>query len=79
VEKGVRKMDFIEGVYVFLEGIGKLQTEDNLKISLLAFKPLKLLHPLHGWVPCIYQGDGIVVHPQGKGLLQNGDAIRIMK
>jgi Trk K+ transport system NAD-binding subunit len=72
-------VDSIQGKYRMIDGSGKLSFENNGIMPLVAGKALKILHPVHGWVQGIYQGNGEVVLPHGTYTLQEGDEVRILK
>ncbi|AMA73136.1 MULTISPECIES: hypothetical protein [Aneurinibacillus] len=72
-------MDSIQGTYQIVDGSGKLALGNKEVISLVVGKAIKILHPEHGWLQGIYQGNGEVVHPQGTYSLKEGDMIRILK
>lgn len=72
-------MDNIQGKYGSVKGQSRIIADNGQVIPLVAGKAVKLLHPSHGWVNGIYQGNGEVVYHQGVHQLQQGDEIRIQK
>lgn len=72
-------MDSIQGKYESVKGQSRIIADNGQVIPLVAGKAVKLLHPTHGWVNGIYQGNGEVVHQQGTYQLQPGDELRIQR
>jgi hypothetical protein len=51
------KMNNEEGNFENVNGSGHIITESEEKLPLTAGRPIKVLHPLLGWVQGIYQYD----------------------
>ncbi|WP_047152522.1 hypothetical protein [Aneurinibacillus tyrosinisolvens] len=69
-------MNYIEGPFTPLNGGAKIAADDDKLINLTIGEAVKLLHPEHGWLPGIYQGNSRVIIPQGTYELHPGDRVR---
>ncbi|WP_047152512.1 hypothetical protein [Aneurinibacillus tyrosinisolvens] len=62
-----------------VNGSGHIITESGEKLPLTAGRPIKVLHPLLGWVQGTYQYNSKVVILSGEHKSKSGNHIKIQK